>query len=76
MEFNDEAQYKQAPVQKQQSWPIKLAMKYGAKTEQQANVIVLVISMILIVATVIIYKNLFFSTPVIINTDLSQPYNQ
>ena len=63
MEFNDENQYrKKGPAPKVQPWPIKLALKYGAKSEQQANIIVIVISFILIIITVIMYKNLFFSS--------------
>ena len=56
-------QQKFHPAAKEVAWPVKLAMKYGAKTERQASAVVIVLSVILIIATVIIYKNLFFSTP-------------
>ncbi|MCA9355449.1 hypothetical protein KC865_02765 [Candidatus Kaiserbacteria bacterium] len=42
------------------SWPIKLALKCGAKTEGQATVVVLSISIVLIIITIFIYKELFF----------------
>lgn len=58
--FNEE------PIQrmraKQDPWPIKLAMRYGAKTEKQATVIVIIVSVILLIATIIIYKQLYFTT--------------
>jgi len=47
---------------KQDPWPIKLAMRYGAKTEKQAAVIVIIVSVLLLIATVIIYKQLYVTT--------------
>ena len=63
MEFNTEASYRKTPVHKRQSWPIKLALRCGAKTEASASVIVILISIILIIVTITIYRNIFFSSP-------------
>lgn len=52
----------QRGIRKETPWPIKLAMKYGVKSEKQANTIVMVISVILIVITFFLYKDLYTSS--------------
>ncbi len=58
--FNEEPIQKFTPKTKD-SWPIKLAMKYGVKSRERANVVVIVISVILLVITFYIYKQVIFS---------------
>lgn len=74
-EFNEENKYRNTSLgEKPQPWPIKLALKYGAKSEKQAHTIVLTISIILIIITIFYYKNMFFpSTEVLVKSEKDLP---
>ena len=63
MKFNnEEIRYQSTPV-RNKPWPIKLIMRLGIKNERQAKLIVITVSVILILITLVIYKNTFFTTP-------------
>jgi hypothetical protein len=44
------------PIQQKESWPVRLAMKAGAKDKVQATKIVLAVSVLLIISAIIIYS--------------------
>lgn len=55
----DRNTFNQINQQKKGPWPIRLALKYGAKDTQQAAQIVLGIIAVLLVITAIMYIRLF-----------------
>lgn len=66
--FEDQQKISRRPV-KPKSWPIKLMMKMGVRDEKVAEIITIVISIILIIFTVIIYKQAFFTSPEPVDTN-------
>jgi hypothetical protein len=48
---------------KKKSWPIKLAMRAGCKTEASANTVVILVSVVLLIITAYMYTQVIFGSP-------------
>jgi len=55
--FNEEQTIRRPVTVVKRAWPIRLAMKLGAKTDAQASLVVLSVVLLLLVAAIFIYQN-------------------